>query len=293
MSQTVNSAAIQSEVSALTLRHMDMKIDIENLLLDDYDTAHIDLAILLTQGYYKRTIKLLGDDAGKKQLNNRALYTAKWFAINRLTTQFKGLIDRTTLFMLADAEESGWYRTDWFGYDDLLGLLSSIADATEEKASEYYDWNFIVGNLLPACQGFGIAPEQLMSASCNIKKLRGIVPAARELLDKNGNGTITDKKAREDIQWMLELASDIDVSYTVMRESIDTYRGKEINRIDPVAGERYILPQGKTLFVIEASSPVEERTIERALVNRVDFKTEDLGLLFSRAKQLRKRGDDE
>lgn len=287
----IDKLAVLEEVGQLTTTHMSMKINIEKLLLDDYPNAHLELAILLTQGYYNR-IQQEHDGDTSPPYQARALDRAKWFTINRLTTHFPALIERSTLFMLTDAEESGWYRSDWFGYSDLTELLSSFSDAAEEGTTTWYDWNFIVTKMLPACEMFGVPASDIMSASCQVKKLRGAVPATRDILKRNEAGALTDKQARNDLKWLMGVVGDPQVTYSSMREEVDFYQGKLLNRVNPTAGEKYILPDGRTLFVIEVTDMIGERTIEQALNNRVNFKLEDLGKLFRRTSRLMKDGGD-
>lgn len=283
---TVDVEAVKSHVDELTLMDMAAKINTTHVLLDDYPQVHIELSIRIVQGYYRRIIKDLGEDAAHQEHKKRALDTAKWFAINRLTTQFHDIIDRSTFYMLTEAEQTGWYRSDWFGHDELQELLASIYDATEEGSSTWYDWRFIVEQLVPACERFGIPPGDLMSASCQIRKIRSMVKDARTILERHANKVITDEEAEAGLKFMLDLAKDPKVSISRMREAVDKWQGRSIDRPEAIDSKKFMIPGGNTWYIIETTSAVEERMIEQALRNRADFKLTDLGWMVERVRKM-------
>jgi hypothetical protein len=283
---TVDVEAVKTHVDELTLMDMDAKINTTHILLDDYAQVHIDLSIRIVQGYYRRIIKDLGEDSVHQEHKKRALDTAKWFAINRLTTQFHDIIDRSTFYMLTEAEQTGWYRSDWFGHDELQELLASIYEATEEGTSPWYDWRFIVEQLVPAAEKFGIPPGDLMSASCQIRKIRGMVPEARNLLERHANEAITDEDAEAGLRFMLNLAKDPKVSISQMRDKVNVWQGRSIERPDPIESKKFMVPGGNTWFIIETNSAIEERMIEQALRNRATFRLTDLGWMVERVRKM-------
>jgi hypothetical protein len=282
----VDVEVLKNHVDEVTLIDMAAKINTTHVLLDDYPQVHIDLSIKIVQGYYGRIIKDLGDDAARKEHKQRALDTAKWFAINRLTTQFHDIIDRSTFYMLTEAEQTGWYRSDWFGHDELKELLASIYDATEHGSSTWYDWRFIVEQLVPAAERFGIPPGDLMSASVQIRKIRSIVPDARNLLERHANDVVSDEEAEAGLRFMLDLAKDPKISNSLLREKIAKWQGRSFNRPDPINSHKFMIPSGHTWFIIETSSAVEESMIEQALRNRANFKLTDLGWMVDKVRRM-------
>lgn len=282
----VDVEAVKSHVAELTLMDMKAKINTTHVLLDDYPHVHMDLSVRIVQGYYNRIVKDLGEDAEDVRLLQRALDHAKWFAINRLTTQFHDIIDRSTFYMLTEAEQTGWYRSDWFGHDDLQELLASIYDAAEEGSSSWYDWRFIVEQLVPACNRFGIPPGDLMSASCQIRKIRSMVKDARTILERHANKVITDEEAEAGLKFMLDLAKDPKISISKMREAVDRWQGRSIERPEPIEAHKFMIPGGNTWFVIETNSAIEETMVEQALRNRVDFKFAQLGVIVDKVRDL-------
>ncbi len=284
----VDVEAVKSHVDELTLLDMTATINTTRVLLDDYPSVHTDLSIRIVQGYYRRIMKDLGEDGAHQEHKKRALDTAKWFAINRLTTQFHDIIDRSTFYMLTEAEQTGWYRSDWFGHDELQELLASIYDATEEKSSAWYDWRFIVEQLVPACERFGIPPGDLMSASCQIRKIRSMVKDARIILERHANKAITDEEAEAGLKFMLDLAKNPKVSISHMREKVDAWQGRSIERPEPIDSKKFMIPGGNTWFVIETNSAIEERMIEMALKNRASFKLTDLGWVVEEIRKMMK-----
>jgi hypothetical protein len=289
-----NIEALQEEIERLELHHMQMEIDTEKLLLDDYPDAHVHLAVRITQGFYERMLEDLPSQDYRHKM--RALAHAKWFAINRLTTQMKDLVDRSVVYMLAEAEESGWYRNEkWLGYDNMTEFLSSFYEEAEEESSKWYDWKFIVEQVLPAAQRFGISPSEIMKASYNIKKIRGMVPTAKNLLAAHEANRVETQDAEAGLAWMIEMAADPKVTYRSMKDRLNRYEGKKIiGRPDPVVGQKYMTPDNKLLYVIEVEGNVMERVIEMALKNRVDFNLTELGSLFDHVRgmiKVRKEDD--
>lgn len=275
-------AALKEQIESLELHHMEIPIDQEKLLLDDYPEAHVHLSVAITQGFFRRIKEDLPSHDHK--FLERALAHAKWFAINRLASEMHDLIDRSVLFMLTEAENTGWYRKEeWLGYQDLSELLSSTFEQTEEETSSWYDWKFIVEQLVPAADKFGISPGDIMSASYQVKKLRGMVTTARSLLSKHEANRIDTKDAEAGLAWMLDLVKDPQVSYSSMKDRLNRYEGKIIaGRPEPINAHKFMTPDNKIYYTIEVTDRVTERMIEQALKNRVTFTLTSLGDLFDK-----------
>lgn len=289
--------ALRKQIENLELKHMEFEVDKDRLLLDDYPEAHIHLSIAITQGFYERIKEDLPSEDFKHL--ERALAHAKWFAINRLATEMGDLIDRSVVYMLSEAEETGWYRkSEWLGYNDLSDFLGSFVEQAEEESSKWYDWKFIVEQLLPAANKFGISPGDIMSASYQIKKIRGMVTTARRLLAQHEANRISDKKAEAGLAWMIDMVRDTRVSYKQMKDKLNRYEGKVITgRPDPIQGYKFMTPDNRIFYAIRVETRIQERMVEMALKNRVKFPLTDLGVLFDivnrMIKSKRKEDDDD
>lgn len=258
---------IVKNLGYITVANMLSAIDIDKLILNDYPNAEKDLCVYLVQGYYKKIVENTGREltGGEKE---RALIYAKYSATRRLTTELKGLVDRSTLFILVDAQTTGWHQA--MEYDDIAELLASIVEG-KEGMDEAYDWKFIVEKLIPAVAAAQIPVDVIVNASLNVKKLRGLVPAARELLDKQGRDQISQDEAKETLNnWLVKAASPT-VSYTELHEELNEWRNKSVKHNGPIKGYKIMMPNGKFLVAIPTESDRDLAMIEQALKNRVDI----------------------
>lgn len=258
---------IVSSLESITVAHMLLPIDINRLILNDYPNAERDLCIYLVQGYYKKFEENAGRPLRSSE-KERALIYAKYDATRRLTTELKGLIDRSTLYILVDAQTTGWHQA--MEYDNIVELLSSILEG-KEGLEEAYDWKFIVEKLIPAACAAQIPVNVVVNASLNVKKLRGMVPAARELLSKQELEQITPEEAKETLHdWLTKTASPT-VSYAEFHEELNGWRNKTARQKQVIQGYKFIMPDGKSMMVIPLDSDRDMTMIEQALKNRVEF----------------------
>jgi hypothetical protein len=150
-------------------------------------------------------------------------------------------------------------------------LLASILEG-KEGMSEGYDWKFIMEQLVPAAQAADIPASTVSLAATNIKKMRGLVPAARELLERQKAGGITQKEAEGTLHDWLYRVVDTNTTYEGLREELDQWRGISVNRCEPIMGYQIVLPSGNTLIAIETDNLKDVSMVEQALRNRVDLR---------------------
>jgi hypothetical protein len=273
MDTTVQRDKIASGVEQITLGDMNKKYNLEKILLEAGTGAEYLLACWLTQKHFKRRIKSFKTKVTDNRLLDRVLVESKWYTISLLTTKLPDLIDRAHLFMLMEADQTGWYRK--MEYKDLEELLSSILDDTEEQSSESYDWRFIVEKMAPAARSFGIKPEKFGNATHQIKKLRQSVPAARLILKLHETGEITEAKARKDLKWVIESVADPEISHTQLKPELDKYRGILPDIEVKIKGNIYLTGNDSAVLLISVKDQVELRIIEQRLNKRVDFVVSD------------------
>lgn len=258
---------IVKNLGYITVKHMSLSIDINRLFLEDYPSAEKDLCVYLVQGYYNKIAGVTGRELSTDE-KERALIYAKYNATRRLTTELKGLVDRSTLFILVDAQTTGWHQA--MEYDNIVELLSSIMEE-KEGMDEAYDWRFIVEKLIPAVMQAQIPVDTIVNASLNVKKLRGLVPAARELLERQGKNEITPDEAKVVLNdWLVKTANPT-ISYPALHEELNDWRNKVVRQSGPLQGYKVMMPDGKILIVIQAESDREVSMVEQALKNRVDI----------------------
>lgn len=265
----MNTEQIVKEVKSITLAHMEMDIDTEKLFLDDYPGAERHLAVYLVQGYYRRYLNGLGDNPKQVYLN-KALTHSKWFTINRLTQELPGLIERTTVFMLDEAEREGWFAD--MEYENVSELLASMYDDSEASASEHSDYSFIVNTLIPTARSFNIDTDKVMGASVQTKKLRGMVPHVRELLHRQETSLISAEETAATLKWMFSQVADTDISYLQMKDAFNEWHGKTKEMDKPLLGYQMIVSGEETWMLVPVHSEKERAMVEQALRNRVDFR---------------------
>lgn len=254
----------------ITLTDLNQEINIGRILLDDYDGIERDLCLFLIQGYFNEILK----DTGEMNRHGRekAFAYAKWYATRRLSSEKEGLtgvIERGKLYMLNDAEKTGWHHA--LEYDDVAELLASILEG-KEGSDEAYDWKFIVEQLMPAAEHADIPADMIMKASLNVRKIRGMVPAARELLRRQEAEDIDSQEAEDTLKDWLKKAIDPNVTSTGFREELNEWRGLSIKRQEPLIGYQIIMPDGKEMICIETENGRDSAMIEQALRNRVELK---------------------
>ncbi|MGC9384730.1 MAG: hypothetical protein ACP5D6_09045 [Kosmotogaceae bacterium] len=253
----------------ITIADLNKEINIGRILLDDYDGIERDLCLFLVQGYFDEILKDTGEM--NRHGTEKALVYAKWYATRRLSSEKEGLsgvVERSKLYMLNDAEKTGWHHA--LEYNDVAELLASILEG-KEGSDEAYDWKFIVEQLMPAAEHANIPADTVMRASLNVRKIRGMVPAARELLKRQKNDELDTKEAENTLKGWLEKAVDQNVTSAGFKEELDQWRGLSVNRKDPITGYRIIQPNGKPILCIELDGDGQATMIEQALRNRVNI----------------------
>lgn len=272
---------LEIAVNEITLTHMQMKVDWQKVVLEDYPGAERDFALGLVQGYFFQYKRLLGEDSVRVDLLEKALRYSKFNAVRRITTEFHDLVDRTVTFLLDEAERTRWFSNDDFGHDSLEELLASIVDAQEEGTSSYYDWSFIASKVLPLARSMNIDLSTIMSASLQTRKLRSFVPAARVTLRQLEEGLIDEDQAKEAFTWGFGIVADSKISNSNAVEQFNVYRGKTVTILDPVITYKVFLPGGYEWLIVAAKSNSEVRAAEMALGKLVDIHLMDLGELAS------------
>lgn len=273
---------ISKAMDFITMADMKKKINIQRIIMEDYDGSERDLALFLVQGFFNHMLSTSGGDMNRHGLEKSLAYS-KWFATKRLSSEkdgLNGLIERGKMYLLNDAENTGWHHI--LEYDDVAELLASILE-DKEGMTEAYDWKFIVEQLVPAAEKAEISPDIVMGASLNVKKMRGIVPAARELLRKQENEEVELEEAEETLKGWLRKAVDPNVSYTGLREELDEWRGKANKAKEPIKGYRIMMPSGNWALFIETENDRDVSMIEQALKNRVDISITGFDYLQAKA----------
>ena len=264
---------VAAGIDNITLNDLKVDYDLEKILLEGYEGAERDLACFLIKKHYDRRITSFNSEITDRNLQDRVLVESKWFTLDLLTTNLPALIDRTHLYMLMDADQTGWYRK--MEYKDLEELIYSMIDDVDEKGSEAYDWRFIVEKLVPAARSFGIKPEMLGNATHQIRKLRQAIPTARLILKRHESGELTDAKARKDLKWVVESLADPKITSFQMKPELDKYRGVISDIEVNIKGFTYITGDDTALMLIETKSRLELGIIQQRLRKRVDFTVAD------------------
>lgn len=261
----------KTKLGFISMSDMAKEINIERIIMDDYDSVERDLCIFLVQGYYNQILAENGGSLNKPG-RQKAFFYAKYHATRRLSSEnggLSGLIQRSKMYMLNDAQQTGWHHA--LEYENVAELLASILEE-KEGSDEAYDWKFIVEQLVPAAEKAGIPAGMMESASLNVKKIRGIVPAARELLERQKNNKIDPEEAEKTLHSWIKKTVDPNVTYTGLREELNKWRGLSVNRRDPIEGYKIMMPDGKFAIVIHTKDDREVSMVEQALTNRVDIK---------------------
>lgn len=274
---------IAKGIDKITLNDMSVEYDLKSILLDNRDGAEREFACYLIQSYLRRRLESF-EDKPDRRVQERVLTESKWFALNQLTTELPSLIDRTNLYMLMEADQTGWYRQ--MEYQDLTDLMYSMIDDLDPQSSESYDWKFVVEKLVPAARAFGIKPELLGNATHQISKLRLSVPAARVVLERHTAGDITDAQAREDLKWIVGSVADPRISVTKLRPELEHYRGIRQDADVNVKGHIYLTGNESAVMMIQIDTRLQLRVIEQRLRKRVDFTTADYKEFAERALAL-------
>ena len=262
-------------ISEITLEHVEFaEIDVNRLLSTEYETAHIDFAILMVRASYNRYLREIArvdDGEITYQLKYRALLYAKVDAQAWLLEHGKELIDRTIAYLVAEANEVGWFREDYFSWDSINDLLAHIIDAQESGTTNAWYWNQFATKIIPAAKAAGVSPGQLLSASAQARKLHMLVTAYNQIENKMKENLITPEEAAEDLSWMINMTAAKKVTALTMKEELDRWQGKVVQRPEPIDGYLAVLPDDQLVFMIPISNNVEQAMVEQGLRNKVNI----------------------
>lgn len=205
------------------------------------------LALWVVQNYFWEhpIVKAGGKDRNKMQV---ALEQAKEHATRFFLENWKSLGERATIFILNDAQRTGWFSSSYFQYDSLESYIASRIDDSAEKSSSWWDYKFILEVLIPNAKAAGIDPRLLYAASGQVKKLRQFVPTAKAILKDANPG----KEAI--MEHFVEMIADPDISPASFKNATDYYRGKIRPPDEHVIAYQYNLPGNKAWFVIECDN---------------------------------------
>ena len=267
MNRDIDVNQVANNMQYITLIDMAVSVDIDKVLTEEYDEGPRDFCLYFVQRFYNQIVKERKGTLNRAGLE-KALTLAKFSATKVLMVHMGELVDKTKLFMLADAQDTQWFHD--MEYDDVAELLSGFLEG-KEGMDEAYDWKFIVEKLIPAARKIKVEPGHIVEATLGIKKLRGMVPAARELLRQQEDGEIGEQETHNILTNWLLMAASQDVSYVGMREELDKWRGLIVARDEPRKGYKILMPNGKFMMVIETETDKDISMIEQALRNRVDF----------------------
>lgn len=269
---------MNKDIDNITLLHMGIEIDLNRLLTEDYPNAHIDFAILLIQKNYFRYIKEIekvsNGSSIPQYLKERAFLYSKLSATNWLVRHSKELMERSTAFLLEEAERTGWYRTDYFGYDTLLDFLASLSDAQEEGTSNAYYWNAFVTKVVPAAEKADIAPGQLLASSAQARKMHWLVTVYNNIERYMKTGAMTADQGEKEFVKFVEMAASSKVTSLEFEDNVEKWRGRKTKTPEPIVGYNCILGQdGKGLIIIETGNGVDSSMVTNSLRNKVVLET--------------------
>jgi hypothetical protein len=274
-------------IEQITLAHMNMNIDVSTIIMEHKQGNEQVFAIWMVQLYYSNMLEALGEDATPYN-KKRALDHAKFFTLQRLP-DLKSMTEASFYFLLDEANKTGWFHEDHIGYDSLDELIANIVDSESMSKGEVSNWNFIANEMIPMAKHFGVTPDKLFSASCQIKKLRGSVPVCRQIKYELEMGDKTEAQAGKEFKAVIEWLADPKVTYT----QFEILAGKQ----DPPEAKRAVsmyevsIPGGTTWIVIPVETETDQRIIERMLRNRMVKKPRALPWLLEKINKILPIGD--
>jgi hypothetical protein len=193
--------------------------------------------------------------------------------------------------MLDEAERTGWMHSDFIGFDSLEDLLNNSIDPDSMGIGEVSDWKFVVQQMIPAARNFGVEPEQLFAASCQIKKLRGSVPTARQIIKDLEMGDITEKEAADSFKNVVEWVADPKVTFSQFETNIGKREPVEIKRIIDLYDVS--IPGGEHWLVIKTETETERVIVEKILKKRIRSKPRALPWLIEQINETLGRGKND
>jgi hypothetical protein len=266
-----------------------MGVSVSNrCLTETYPGADRELALGVVQGFYR---KFELPEGTSLSVCRMALSRAKFMAIQRLEDGLPALVEAATVYLMDEAERTGWYHD--LEYDNLQELFAGMADAAEEGTGAWYDYHNIVKNILPAARKAEIDPHDLLLGSTQVRKLRGSVTLFNTLTEMMRNERITTTEGEETLREIVKDVADTSLSYPEMKEKWDTWRGKKIERPEPLPGFWIYLPGGGAWgIVITQGKSKEMAVVENGLRNLVNFKLTGLDFLINTVRGFFKKKED-
>lgn len=272
----------------ITILHMDLEVDIDKLMGGDYPERPMDFFLLGVKTFYKRYLTLL-KPGEPKHLQQRALEYAKRDAIQDLFIHWDGVIDAAKVAALSEAENSGWYRSDWFGYEHVEDLINSIVtDRDSVSRSEINDWKIIVEKVLPQAKRQNIPVSMLMKATLHRKKFRTAVPAFNYILTELENGRLTPEYTKKAFISLLNDVVDEKKSVEDIFQKQQNIRNAVVAAPEILEGSAYSLPvrSGSDYWIVIPCSDRERQAIEQLLRQKVAFEIHAVDDLLLAAVEL-------
>jgi len=262
---------VRKYMNGITLFHMMDEIDLGDVILNDGPAAIQQLAVWLVQRFFWNHPSNK-DGKLSKDVAMSILDQAKYLATTYFIKEWGGLGERATLFILSDAQSTGWHTSEYFNYENLEEMLLSILDDDENSIVEASNLSFIVKQLLPAASRYGIDPMLLWGMSGQAKKLRLLVPTARYVLN---NKDFSEEEKEENLHFLVGRAADDKISSAEFKADTDQIRGKRNRANHALEGYEFILPNNETWIVIKCPSQADERSVEMMLGKKVELVTTD------------------
>lgn len=226
--------------------------------VEDYDGSEKDFSEwLLAATFHNR----YGHDVGlmsDEEAEARLMAIARDETFQR-TRAVRDVAERAAVWQMIFARRDGWHHLLPSEPDSVVEYLRTMADGDDVSPGELSDLTFMLDTFFPALERHGIEPERIVAIPRQFSKARAAVPVIRGILD-----TMPEDEAREALVEVLEdIASDMTVrDFKAKLGHPSTYV------LDPIEGLVCILP-GKTVLLMEISSDIYQRVIEKALHNVV------------------------
>lgn len=264
------------------MTHMNMEIDIGEILRVHHPKAPELIAIYVVQQFYNQIVSKLGEGADKR-LYRRALDQAKFFAMQRLP-ELKSETEAALLYLLDEAERTGWFHSDFIGFDSLEELVLATVDPESTSKGEVSDLNFIAKETIPAARSFGIEADTLFAANLQVKKLRGSVPIQRQILNDLAMGDKTEEEAQAEFKQVIEWVADPNITYTQFETNIGKREPAE--RLRAINVYDVSIPGGESWFLVPVNTETDRRIIEKMLNGRMNRKLRTLPWLVEKIQGL-------
>lgn len=273
------SQEILKGIEHIELPHMLLEIDPDDFIIEEDELAGKKLAIYLVQKFYKKvTADMEKFNKISRKQQDQALVYAKYYA-SKKAIELPDVIASATGWLFKDANETGWFNDLPGEFQTLSEFLSTFLDGVEENSSSFYDWDFIITQLLPFAQTMGIDPGLVFGASNHVRKLRALVPAAREITNAVNNHDMSQKKGKRLIEDFLKDCADPTLASKDFVNRVDEYRGIE-RALPEIPGAFIVTGRDQYIITIEVDSKRRLKQIENALRHKVSFTFKDISYIL-------------